>query len=199
MCIFLLPFTWKRDITGSSGIFYTESLASTLAQRIGKAVRRDAVQSKPPREKQCYAHPLFCETRTDGSTSYALHCCVFIVIQARIYADVNVTRPREYWDYENLNVNWGDQSKQDDYEVVRKVGRGKYSEVFEGRRPFSRAITVLAKDSRPCTGALHPNEETMAKPLCVTPFCYWDFSFAIVSLRGTCYTLGTQHRIELSC
>ena len=24
------------------------------------------------------------------------------------------------------------QSKQDDYEVVRKVGRGKYSEVFEG-------------------------------------------------------------------
>jgi len=52
--------------------------------------------------------------------------------KARIYADVNVTRPREYWDYENLNVNWGDQAKQDDYEVVRKVGRGKYSEVFEG-------------------------------------------------------------------
>uniref|UniRef100_A0ACD5TVT2 Uncharacterized protein n=1 Tax=Avena sativa TaxID=4498 RepID=A0ACD5TVT2_AVESA len=48
---------------------------------------------------------------------------------ARVYADVNVHRPKEYWDYEALSVQWGEQ---DDYEVVRKVGRGKYSEVFEG-------------------------------------------------------------------
>ena len=56
-----------------------------MAQRIGKAIRRDAVVSK-----------------------------------ARVYTDVNVNRPREYWDYEALTVNWGEQ---DDYEVVRKVGR----------------------------------------------------------------------------
>ncbi|PPD68451.1 hypothetical protein GOBAR_DD34667 [Gossypium barbadense] len=49
--------------------------------------------------------------------------------KSRVYADVNVLRPKEYWDYESLVVQWGDQ---DDYEVVRKVGRGKYSEVFEG-------------------------------------------------------------------
>nr|XP_029117335.1 casein kinase II subunit alpha-4, chloroplastic isoform X2 [Elaeis guineensis] len=49
--------------------------------------------------------------------------------KARAYADVNVHRPGEYWDYESLTVQWGEQ---DDYEVVRKVGRGKYSEVFEG-------------------------------------------------------------------
>jgi len=49
--------------------------------------------------------------------------------RARVYADVNQHRPREYWNYEALNVQWGDQ---DDYEVIRKVGRGKYSEVFEG-------------------------------------------------------------------
>ncbi|KAJ0025834.1 hypothetical protein Pint_08668 [Pistacia integerrima] len=49
--------------------------------------------------------------------------------RARVYAEVNVHRPRDYWDYESLAVQWGDQ---DDYEVVRKVGRGKYSEVFEG-------------------------------------------------------------------
>ncbi|GKU98852.1 hypothetical protein SLEP1_g11791 [Rubroshorea leprosula] len=49
--------------------------------------------------------------------------------KARVYADVNVIRPKDYWDYENLTVQWGEQ---DDYEVVRKVGRGKYSEVFEG-------------------------------------------------------------------
>eukprot|EP00898_Chlorokybus_atmophyticus_P005693 jgi/Chlat1/6124/Chrsp409S05666 len=49
--------------------------------------------------------------------------------RARVYADVNTKRPKEYWDYESLQVQWGDQ---EDYEVVRKVGRGKYSEVFEG-------------------------------------------------------------------
>lgn len=65
--------------------------------------------------------------------------------RARVYTDVNtnrsvaslgdcrwmslVRRPREYWDYESLTVNWGEQ---EDYEVIRKIGRGKYSEVFEG-------------------------------------------------------------------
>ncbi|KAJ4826671.1 Casein kinase II subunit alpha-4, chloroplastic [Turnera subulata] len=49
--------------------------------------------------------------------------------KARVYADVNVIRPKDYSDYESLTVQWGEQ---DDYEVSRKVGRGKYSEVFEG-------------------------------------------------------------------
>ncbi|XP_004511850.1 casein kinase II subunit alpha-like [Cicer arietinum] len=57
-------------------------------------------------------------TRRPGATS-----------KARIYADINVVRPKEYWDYESLAIQWGEQ---DDYEVVREVGRGKYSEVFEG-------------------------------------------------------------------
>ncbi|KAE7999710.1 hypothetical protein FH972_004115 [Carpinus fangiana] len=70
------------------------TLPETLAQKIGKAVRRPGAPSK-----------------------------------ARVYADVNVIRPKDYWDYESLTVQWGEQ---DDYEVVRKVGRGKYSEVFEG-------------------------------------------------------------------
>ena len=63
--------------------------------------------------------------------------------RARVYADVNTHRPREYWDYESHVVEWGNQ---DDYQVspndpgnslqllfqlVRKLGRGKYSEVFE--------------------------------------------------------------------
>ncbi|KAJ9562501.1 hypothetical protein OSB04_007661 [Centaurea solstitialis] len=49
--------------------------------------------------------------------------------KARVYTDVNVVRPKEYWDYESITVQWGEQ---EDYEVSRKVGRGKYSEVFEG-------------------------------------------------------------------
>jgi casein kinase II subunit alpha len=27
--------------------------------------------------------------------------------KARVYADINVLRPKEYWDYESLTVQWG--------------------------------------------------------------------------------------------
>jgi casein kinase II subunit alpha len=27
--------------------------------------------------------------------------------KARVYSDVNVIRPKEYWDYEALTVQWG--------------------------------------------------------------------------------------------
>ena len=27
--------------------------------------------------------------------------------KARVYSDVNVLRPKEYWDYESLTVQWG--------------------------------------------------------------------------------------------
>ena len=36
--------------------------------------------------------------------------------RARVYADVNTLRPREYWDYESHVVEWGNQ---DDYQVVQ--------------------------------------------------------------------------------
>lgn len=68
---------------------------------------------------------------------------------ARVYADVNQQMPRAYWDYDSVNIAWG---ILENYEVVRKIGtstdnnplsksrarkltvigRGKYSEVFEG-------------------------------------------------------------------
>ncbi|TYZ60045.1 hypothetical protein PybrP1_007236 [[Pythium] brassicae (nom. inval.)] len=60
--------------------------------------------------------------------------------RARVYADVNETRPREYWDYDNFAVTWGDQDK---YEVIRKIGRGKYSEVFEGYSVANNAKCVI--------------------------------------------------------
>lgn len=47
----------------------------------------------------------------------------------RFYKDALSKKPREYWDYEKLIVKWG---ILDDYEVTKKIGRGKYSEVFTG-------------------------------------------------------------------
>ncbi|GLI71650.1 hypothetical protein VaNZ11_016929 [Volvox africanus] len=61
-----------------------------------------------------------------------------VVHRARIYADVCTEKEPEYSDYEQLSINWGDQ---DHYEVVRKVGRGKYSEVFEGVNVAGEAPT----------------------------------------------------------
>lgn len=67
---------------------------------------------------------------------------------ARVYADVNQHMPKSYWEYDSVNITWG---VLENYEVVRKIGmrlaqiahgsgakfvgrlgRGKYSEVFEG-------------------------------------------------------------------
>lgn len=65
---------------------------------------------------------------------------------SRVYAEVNQNMPRSYWDYDSVNITWG---ALENYEVVRKIGtgrthqgawlvtnaclgRGKYSEVFEG-------------------------------------------------------------------
>ena len=46
--------------------------SDTLAQKIGKSIRRPGAPSK-----------------------------------ARVYPDVNVVRPKDYWDYESLTVQWG--------------------------------------------------------------------------------------------
>ncbi|KAH0875805.1 hypothetical protein HID58_073167 [Brassica napus] len=69
-----------------------------------------------------------------SSSSYFPFASLLRVLmsKAHVYTDVNVIRPKEYWDYESVNVEWGEVvwfSSQNDYEVVRK---GKYSEVFEG-------------------------------------------------------------------
>lgn len=62
--------------------------------------------------------PTMALNNTSGATSIA-----------RVYADVNANMPRSYWDYDSVNISWG---VLENYEVVRKIGRGKYSEVFEG-------------------------------------------------------------------
>ena len=50
---------------------------------------------------------------------------------AKVYADACEQRPQEYWDYEQgVKIEWG---KIQNYEIISKIGRGKYSEVFSGK------------------------------------------------------------------
>lgn len=53
---------------------------------------------------------------------------------------MNRDRPAHYSDYESLNIEW---SPQDDYEVIRKIGRGKYSEVMEGLNTRTNELCVI--------------------------------------------------------
>ncbi|ODQ80228.1 hypothetical protein BABINDRAFT_161200 [Babjeviella inositovora NRRL Y-12698] len=48
---------------------------------------------------------------------------------ARVYADANQHKPQSYWDYDSASIVWRPQDK---YEVTKRLGRGKYSEVFQG-------------------------------------------------------------------
>ena len=68
----------------------------------------------------------------------------------KFYHDVNKLKSKEYSDYENYENAWGfayfsnkikkfklkkksiSWRNQDDYEIIKKIGRGKYSDVFEG-------------------------------------------------------------------
>ncbi|KAI8341136.1 kinase-like domain-containing protein [Chlamydoabsidia padenii] len=57
-----------------------------------------------------------------------------------VYADVNINQSQDYYEYDNLQVQWG---VQDHYEICRKVGRGKYSEVFEGANVLTGQQCVI--------------------------------------------------------
>uniref|UniRef100_A0A8C8ECS4 Protein kinase domain-containing protein n=1 Tax=Otus sunia TaxID=257818 RepID=A0A8C8ECS4_9STRI len=97
--------------------------------------------------------------------------------RARVYADVNTQRPREYWDYESHVVEWGNQ---DDYQLVRKLGRGKYSEVFE-------AINITN------------NEKVVVKILkqlyqTLSDFDIRFYMYEILKALDYCHSMGVMHR-----
>lgn len=63
-----------------------------------------------------------------------------MISKPKYYHDANLKMKTEYHDYENLEISWGDQ---ENYEVIKKVGRGKYSEVFEGMNVLNNQKCVV--------------------------------------------------------
>jgi casein kinase II subunit alpha len=88
---------------------------------------------------------------------------------SRVYTDANQNKPREYWDYDIFDIKYG---VIDRYQIVRKIGRGKYSEVFDGidvtdnkkivikvlkpvrKRKIQREIKILQNVSN-CINTIH--------------------------------------------
>jgi casein kinase II subunit alpha len=58
----------------------------------------------------------------------------------RYYSHFNAERPAQYSDYEKLKVPWG---VHDNYVVHKKLGRGKYSEVFQGTHLPTQKLCVI--------------------------------------------------------
>eukprot|EP00124_Ichthyophonus_hoferi_P004888 Ihof_evm1s603 gene=Ihof_evmTU1s603 len=59
---------------------------------------------------------------------------------SRVYANVNSDKPSLYSDYQAMELSWG---RADSYEVYRKLGRGKFSEVFMGRNVHNNRTCVM--------------------------------------------------------
>ncbi|CAO3617871.1 unnamed protein product [Mucor hiemalis] len=64
---------------------------------------------------------------------------------AKVYAYANTNKPKEYYDYEALQVTWG---SKDVYEISCKIGRGKYSEVFAGVNALNQEKCVIKSRRR---------------------------------------------------
>ncbi|KAF5286085.1 hypothetical protein FQA39_LY16431 [Lamprigera yunnana] len=59
---------------------------------------------------------------------------------ARVYADALIGKPKEFFDYDSFTPQW---EPSDNYSITQKLGRGKYSEVFEGIHNSTKETIVL--------------------------------------------------------
>uniref|UniRef100_A0A671TU81 non-specific serine/threonine protein kinase n=1 Tax=Sparus aurata TaxID=8175 RepID=A0A671TU81_SPAAU len=114
--------------------------------------------------------------------------------RSRVYPDVNTQRPREYWDYESHVVEWGNQ---DDYQLVRKLGRGKYSEVFEAINITNneKVVVKILKSRTPALVFEHVNN-TDFKQLYQTlsDFDIRFYMYEILKALDYCHSMGIMHR-----
>uniref|UniRef100_A0A8D0CL33 non-specific serine/threonine protein kinase n=1 Tax=Scleropages formosus TaxID=113540 RepID=A0A8D0CL33_SCLFO len=114
--------------------------------------------------------------------------------RARVYTEVNTHRPREYWDYESHVVEWGNQ---DDFQLVRKLGRGKYSEVFEAINITNneKVVVKILKSRTPALVFEHVNN-TDFKQLyqTLTDYDIRFYMYEILKALDYCHSMGIMHR-----
>lgn len=67
------------------------------------------------------------------------------ISEPRKNAHFNETQPEEYYDYTNYKIKPGDIDK---YVITQRIGKGKYSEVFEGAEGDDRIVIKVLKPVR---------------------------------------------------
>ncbi|KEG07179.1 casein kinase II subunit alpha [Trypanosoma grayi] len=78
---------------------------------------------------------------------------------------VNNSMPPTYWDYENATIEY---NSDEPYELIQKIGRGKYSEVFRSRNRCNGESCVL-KILKPVRMKKIRREITILQNLCGGP------------------------------
>eukprot|EP01017_Pseudomicrothorax_dubius_P029632 TRINITY_DN3619_c0_g1_i1.p1 TRINITY_DN3619_c0_g1~~TRINITY_DN3619_c0_g1_i1.p1 ORF type:complete len:346 (+),score=101.08 TRINITY_DN3619_c0_g1_i1:66-1103(+) len=85
--------------------------------------------------------------------------------KSRTYADVCLKQGASYFNYESVELQFGQQS---DYEITGRLGRGKYAEVFEGIK-LSTGQTVVIKILKPIKKKKVKRELKILQTLTGTP------------------------------
>ncbi|KAJ7153691.1 kinase-like domain-containing protein [Mycena filopes] len=86
---------------------------------------------------------------------------------SRVYADVNAARGKSWYEYNKFRIEW---STPDRYEIVRRLGGGKYSEVFEGVDTVNSERCVI-KVLKPVAGHKIKREIKVLRNLAGAPNC----------------------------
>lgn len=63
-----------------------------------------------------------------------------ILSVSKVYQNININRTPSYWDYEKIDLVFKEQKK---YKIIKKIGKGKYSEVFSGIDLGNKRLCVL--------------------------------------------------------
>lgn len=94
-----------RFVAGSGGAVCEHEKASSsklFFENLPKSFRK-LLRSSPAQE-EVFVHPPFANLAQKIGKSVRRPG---VMSKARVYTDVNVQRPKEYWDYEALTVQWG--------------------------------------------------------------------------------------------
>uniref|UniRef100_A0A7N5ZZK4 non-specific serine/threonine protein kinase n=1 Tax=Anabas testudineus TaxID=64144 RepID=A0A7N5ZZK4_ANATE len=109
--------------------------------------------------------------------------------KARVYTDVNTQKNREYWDYDAHMPNW---SNQDNYQLVRKLGRGKYSEVFEAINMTNNEKVVVKILKVSTLTVLYLFLLSLYQKL--TDYDIRYYMYELLKALDYCHSMGIMHR-----
>ncbi|KAJ7067365.1 kinase-like domain-containing protein [Mycena amicta] len=86
---------------------------------------------------------------------------------SRVYADANAIRGKSWYEYNKFRIEW---SSPDRYEIIRRLGGGKYSEVFESVDTVNNDRCVI-KVLKPVAGHKIKREIKVLRNLAGAPNC----------------------------